>query len=135
MCIRDSIEAGLLSFGSDITTAHTPFEAGLGKYCNLESVEGFLGHSALSKLSTPVRQIRALELDGPAVPAIYHPWPLQDSSGNVVGHISSSTWSPDYDTNVTIAMVDSSHWDAGTVLTAKVPDADRNATVCAGFWN
>ena len=131
----ERIEAGLLSFGSDITTAHTPFEAGLGKYCNLESVEGFLGHSALSKLSTPERQIRALELDGPAVPAIHHPWPLQDSSGNVVGHISSSTWSPDYDTNVTIAMVNSSHWDAGTVLTAKVPDADRNATVRAGFWN
>tara|TARA_A100000164_G_scaffold27394_1_gene21364 strand:+ start:1010 stop:2116 length:1107 start_codon:yes stop_codon:yes gene_type:complete len=131
----ERIEAGLLSFGSDITTAHTPFEAGLGKYCNLESVEGFLGHSALSQLSTPVRQIRALELDGPAVPEIQHPWLLQDSSGNVVGHISSSTWSPDYDTNVTIAMVDSSHWDAGTVLTAKVPDADRNATVRAGFWN
>ena len=97
-------------------------------------MNGFLGYAALSKLSTPSRQIRALEMDGPAVPAIYDPWPLQDGEGNVVGQISSSTWSPDYDTNVTIAMVDRSHWDAGTVLTAKVPDADRNATVRAGFW-
>ena len=130
----ERIEAGLLSFGSDITPAHTPFEVGLGKYCDLDTVNGFLGYAALSKLSTPSRQIRALEMDGPAVPAIYNPWPLQDGEGNVVGQISSSTWSPDYDTNVTIAMVDRSHWDAGTVLTAKVPDADRNATVRAGFW-
>ena len=130
----ERIEAGLLSFGSDMTTAHTPFEAGLTKYCNLDTVKGFLGHEALSKLTEPAKQIRALEVGGDPVPSIQHPWPLLDDSGSVVGHISSSTWSPEFKTNVTISMIHRSHWDAGTKLTAKIPDGDRPATVRSGFW-
>ncbi len=130
----ERIEAGLLSFGSDITTEHTPFEAGLTKYCNLDTVKGFLGLEALSKQATPTKQIRALAVDGDPVPSIQHPWPLLDDSGEVVGHISSSTWSPEYETNVTIAMVNRSHWDDGVRLTAKIPDADREATVRGSFW-
>ena len=130
----ERIEAGLLSFGSDITTEHTPFEAGLTKYCNLDTVKGFLGHEALSKQATPTKQIRALAVDGDPVPSIQHPWPLLDDSGEVVGHISSSTWSPEYETNVTIAMVNSSHWNDGVRLTAQIPDADRGATVRGSFW-
>jgi dimethylsulfoniopropionate demethylase len=130
----ERIEAGLLSFGSDITTEHTPFEAGLTKYCNLDTVKGFLGHEALSKQAMPTKQIRALAVNGDPVPSIQHPWPLLDDSGEVVGHISSSTWSPEYETNVTIAMVNSSHWNDGVRLTAKIPDADRGATVRGSFW-
>jgi len=130
----ERIEAGLLSFGSDITMDHTPFEAGLGKYCNLDSATGFLGRKALLELQEPAKQIRALALAGPAVPAINHPWSLHDSTGSIAGHISSSTWSPDFDTNVTIAMVKREHWDGGTVLTAKVPDGDRSAIVQDKFW-
>ena len=130
----ERIEAGLLSFGSDVTYAHTPFEAGLTKYCNLDTVKGFLGRDALMKLRDPVRQIRALSVDGDPVPPINHPWPLLDTSGSVVGHISSSTWSPDFETNVTIAMVNRTHWDHGTKLTAKIPDSERTATVRSGFW-
>ena len=124
----------LLSFGSDITMDHTPFEAGLGKYCNLDRAVGFLGHAALSALTEPSKQIRALEVDGSAVPAINHPWPLHNASGDPAGYISSSTWSPDFNTNVTIAMVNREQWDAGTVLTAKVPGGDRTATVREKFW-
>ncbi len=130
----ERIEAGLLSFGSDITMDHTPFEAGLGKYCNLDRAVGFLGHAALSALTEPSKQIRALEVDGSAVPAINHPWPLHNASGDPAGYISSSTWSPDFNTNVTIAMVNREQWDAGTVLTAKVPGGDRTATVREKFW-
>ena len=32
----ERISSGLLSYGSDVTDEHTPFEAGLAKFCNLE---------------------------------------------------------------------------------------------------
>jgi len=50
----ERIEGGLLSFGSDITMEHTPLEAGLEKYCHLDSDTGCLGLDALRHYSTNI---------------------------------------------------------------------------------
>ncbi|MEE2611914.1 MAG: dimethylsulfoniopropionate demethylase, partial [Pseudomonadota bacterium] len=54
----ERIEAGLLSFGSDITIEHTPFEVGLGKYCDLDTATSCLGHKALLENQEPVMEQR-----------------------------------------------------------------------------
>ncbi|MCP5073295.1 MAG: dimethylsulfoniopropionate demethylase [Rhodobacteraceae bacterium] len=126
-------EAGLLSYGTDITIANTPFEAGLGKYCHLDSTR-CLGHEALIAKREPERQIRAVEIAGDPVPACVSPWALTDASGAFAGRVSSAIWSPDFTTNVAAAMIEATHWLAGTELLVDCPDGQRPARVRKTFW-
>ncbi len=130
----ERIEGGLMSFGSDITMDHTPFEACLGKYCNLQTATDCLGHSALMEQQYPTRQIRPVEIDGPPVPGIAELWPLKDADGNAAGNVSSAAWSPDFQTNVAIAMVNKAYWRAGTELKVDTPVGVRGALIKEKFW-
>ena len=130
----ERIEAGLLSYGNDITIDTTPFEAGLGKYCNLDAATDCLGHEALLTQKDPRRQIRSISIDGPPVPAITSYWPLKDHEGNGAGHISSATWSPDFRTNVAIGMVHRAYWTPGTKLIVETENGEQPALVRDSFW-
>ncbi len=132
--IIERIEGGLLSFGSDILVEHTPFEVGLGKYCNLQTATGCLGHAALLAAVNPARQIRPVEIHGDAAPRLTQLWPLRNASGACVGNVSSAVWSPDFNTNVAIAMLDKDHWNEGTELVVEAPDFERPARVRENFW-
>ena len=117
----ERIEAGLLSFGSDMTIEHTPFEMGLGKYCDLDTATSCLGHKALLENQKPARQVRPLTIVGAALPPIDYRWNLTNSDGESVGYVSSVAWSPDFVENVAIGMVSQTHWDAGTALEVQTP--------------
>ena len=130
----ERIEAGLLSYGNDITIDTTPFEAGLGNYCNLDTATDCLGHEALLTQQDPSRQIRSISIDGPSISAITKYWPLKDRERHVAGHISSAAWSPDFEINVAIGMVHETHWTPGTELTVETENGERTATVRDSFW-
>ena len=130
----ERVEAGLLSYGGDVTRDHTPFEAGLGKYCHLDRNTACLGHAALKAKQEPSRQIRPVEIEGHAIPPLGHPWPLKDGEGNPVGCVSAAAWSPAFRTNVAIAMVDRAHWTPGTHLIVDAPDGPRTVRVREKFW-
>jgi dimethylsulfoniopropionate demethylase len=130
----ERVEAGLLSFGADLTNDNTPYEAGLGKFCDLHKAVDCLGHAALISKQEPTRQIRAVAISGPAVPTPSHRWPLIDDEGKHTGHISSAAWSPVFETNVAIGLVHREHWNPGTKLTAQTPDGDRHAYIQTKFW-
>ena len=130
----ERVEAGLLSYGGDITREHTPFEAGLGKYCHLDRATTCLGHAALEAKQQPTRQIRPVEILADAIPPLTNPWPLMDQAGRPAGRISSAAWSPDFRTHVAIAMVDRTHWLPGTELTTETPDGKRTVSVREKFW-
>ena len=130
----ERIEGGLLSYGNDMTMDHTPFEAGLGKYCHLDTATECLGHAALIDRQEPARQIRPVEVGGDPVPSVTETWQLRDASGAPAGRLSSAMWSPDFDTNVAIAMVDKAYWTAGTELVVDAPDGTRPVTVRDRFW-
>ncbi len=131
----ERIEGGLLSFGSDITTEHTPLEAGLGKYCQLEADTECLGLSALRASPQPQRQVRALQIEGDRVPSLTVFWPLLDDAGHTVGRVSSAAWSPDFASNIAIGMVDQSHWSQGSRLHAQLPGGERREVlVREKFW-
>lgn len=130
----ERIEGGLLSYGSDMTLEHTPFEAGLTNYCSLETATACLGHAALVAHNEPLRQVRPVEIEGPKVPAVDYFWPLTDKSGKPAGRISSAAWSPDFQTNVAIATVERDHWAAGTELLVDAPDGARAVKVRDTFW-
>ena len=127
-------ESGLLSYGVDITMEHTPYEAGLGRYCDLDAATGCLGRDALRQAQHPRRQIRPIEIDGPAVPRVDAYWPLEDRSGKPAGRISTAIWSPDFRTNVATGMVCREAWEPGTELLVHIPSGTREARVREKFW-
>ena len=45
----ERVENDLLSYGNEMTNKDTPYDCGLGKYCNLDTDIDFIGKSALSK--------------------------------------------------------------------------------------
>jgi len=127
----ERIEGGLLSYGNDMTSKNTPYEAGLGKFCKGQAAKCCIGADVLQHEleNGPKRQIRGIAIQGSAVPSCQTPWPLINTSQHTVGQITSAAWSPDLKTNVAIAMVDKSDWAVGTQLTVETPDGSRACEV------
>ena len=131
----ERIEGGLLSYGNDMTIQNTPHECGLGKFCNTQTAIGCIGRDALLRVAKegPVKQIRALEIEGGPVGPCDQLWPVM-VKGKQVGAVSSAAWSPDFKTNVAIGMVRMTHWDAGTDVDVMTKDGVRAARVHEKFW-
>lgn len=131
----ERVEGGLLSYGNDMTDDNTPHECGLGRFCNTQTAIGCIGRDALLRVAKegPVKQIRAVSIDGPAVPGCDRWWPLKHGA-KTVGRVSSAAWSPDFRTNVAIGMVRMTHWEAGTELRVMAPGGERRGVVQEGFW-
>ncbi|GIS89252.1 MAG: hypothetical protein CM1200mP18_19620 [Gammaproteobacteria bacterium] len=60
----ERIEAGLLSYGNDMPINDTPFESGLGKYCNLGMPPG-AGDMQLNAKAEPTPADPAISSSGP----------------------------------------------------------------------
>ncbi|NJM81710.1 MAG: dimethylsulfoniopropionate demethylase [Tabrizicola sp.] len=131
----ERVEGGLLSYGNDMTRANTPHECGLGKFCNTERAIGCIGRDALLRVAKegPNRQIRAIAIEGEAVPGCDRAWPLM-AGAEQVGQVTSAAWSPDHQVNVAIGMVEKSHWAPDTALQVQAPDGLRQAVVKQAFW-
>lgn len=130
----ERIEAGMLSYLSDITPDMSPFEAGLGGFCEMTRDVGCLAFSALQDRQTPSRCIRPIEIEGPPLPHQGTFWPLE-ADGQVVGRVSSSCRAFDYDCNAAIGLVDQTHWAADTALTVHTEQGPRAALVKEKFWS
>ena len=131
----ERIEGGLLSYGNDMTDDNTPHECGLGKFCDTHDALGCIGRDALLRVAKegPVQQIRAIDIDGPAVGLCDRWWDVT-ANGKRVGRVSSAAYSPDYNTNVAVGMVRMTHWDDGTAVQVHTPDGVRDAVVREKFW-
>ncbi len=131
----ERIEGGLLSYGNDMTDDNTPHECGLGRFCDTQTAIGCIGRDALLRVAKegPIQQVRAIAIDGDAVPACDRWWPIL-AKGKKVGQVTSAAWSPDFNTNVSIGMVRMTHWDADTAIQVQTPDGLRDATVYEKFW-
>lgn len=131
----ERIEGGLLSYGNDMTMENTPLECGLGKFCKPAEDSDHIGKDTLAAeaVTGPNRQIRAISIPGDPVSPARSAWPLF-KDGMRVGQVTSAAWSPDFDTNVAIGMVDVGHWDADTELEVRTPTGDRAAIVRDSFW-
>ncbi len=131
----ERIEAGLLSYGNDMTRENTPHECGLGRFCDTEEAIGCIGRDALLRVARegPMQQVRAIEIVGDPVPPCDRAWPLI-AGDNVVGQVTSAAASPDFDTNVAIGMVAMTHWYPGTELVVETPLGARPAAVQDRFW-
>lgn len=122
----DRIEGGLLSYGNDMTIENNPLECGLGRFCRLDGAIDFIGRDALRRLNEnePKRLIRGLLFDGGRCPPVAIPWPVR-LKGTTVGQVTSAIWSPTFDANVALGMLDRGYWQPRTEVSVVLPNGDE----------
>ena len=111
----ERVEGGLLSYGNEFTMENNPLECGLDQYCDLDSDIEFISKPALQQISSQGinRLIRGVIFDGGACPSCQNPWPIT-VEGKFAGEISTAIWSPRFDNNVALGMLEIGFWSAGT---------------------
>ena len=135
-CIR-SIEGGLLSYVSDITRDDCPFTIGLARLVDVDQDVDFIGKEALKKIkeSGPSRQLVGIEIeDNPITVPPENPWPILDTKGMIVGHVSRCIYSPRLGKNIGFANVPVSISSLGTTIKIAAPDRNLDAKVSKFPW-
>ncbi|MFJ3934414.1 glycine cleavage system aminomethyltransferase GcvT [Streptomyces sp. NPDC090029] len=115
---RDTLrlEAGMPLYGHELTTALTPFDAGLGRVVKFEKAGDFVGREALRAAAdraetAPPRRLVGLVAEGRRVPRAGM---AVVAGGEVVGEVTSGAPSPTLGKPIAMAYVDAGHAEPGT---------------------
>ncbi|MFF2524795.1 glycine cleavage system aminomethyltransferase GcvT [Streptomyces liangshanensis] len=118
---RDTLrlEAGMPLYGNELSTALTPFDAGLGRVVKFDKTSnggGFVGRKALEAAAeraaaAPPRKLVGLVAEGRRVPRAGY---AVVAGGEVVGEVTSGAPSPTLGRPIAIAYVDASLAEPGT---------------------
>jgi aminomethyltransferase len=116
---RDTLrlEAGMPLYGHELTTALTPFDAGLGRVVKFDKPGDFIGRQALERAAVqaeanPPRKLVGLIAEGRRVPRAGYP--VTAEGGRVIGEVTSGAPSPTLGKPIAIAYVDAAHAAPGT---------------------
>ncbi|RDG37254.1 glycine cleavage system aminomethyltransferase GcvT [Streptomyces corynorhini] len=117
---RDTLrlEAGMPLYGHELSTALTPFDAGLGRVVKFEKTSNdgdFVGRTALEAAaeraaSAPPRRLVGLIAEGRRVPRAGYP---VVAGGTTVGEVTSGAPSPTLGRPIAMAYVDAVHAEPG----------------------
>ncbi|MGW2592088.1 glycine cleavage system aminomethyltransferase GcvT [Streptomyces sp. NPDC001515] len=115
---RDTLrlEAGMPLYGHELTTALTPFDAGLGRVVKFEKEGDFVGRKALEAAAgraetAPPRKLVGLVAEGRRVPRAGF---SVVANGEVVGEVTSGAPSPTLGKPIAMAYVDAAYAEPGT---------------------
>ncbi|NDZ77538.1 glycine cleavage system aminomethyltransferase GcvT [Streptomyces sp. SID10853] len=115
---RDTLrlEAGMPLYGHELTTALTPFDAGLGRVVKFEKEGDFVGRAPLEAAAeraaaAPPRKLVGLVAEGRRVPRAGY---QVVADGKVIGEVTSGAPSPTLGKPIAIAYVDAAHAEPGT---------------------
>jgi len=118
---RDTLrlEAAMHLYGQDMDESTSPLEASLGWLVHLEMPADFIGREALERQSAEgvPRRLVGLKLQGRAIAR--HGYPVL-SDGQVVGEVTSGTWSPSLAEAIALAYVPAEHAKIGTELAVEI---------------
>ena len=125
----ERVEGGLLSYGNEFNRNNNPLECGFEKYCKLDGSIDYIGLSALQQIHQqgPQRLVRGILFEGDACPACRTPWPVFVNDRKV-GQITTAIWSPRFQANVALGMIDKGFWQTGQ----KVIVQDQASTLRQG---
>ena len=125
------IEAGMLSYHSDMDIHTNPFELGMDRLVDLEMEAEFIGKAALAKIAqqgVSRRQV-GIEIDGaPLIGPNNEYWPVM-LSDNQVGQVTSAIYSPRLERNIALAMIDVQHSAINTSAEIVMPLDRRSIRV------
>jgi glycine cleavage system aminomethyltransferase T len=137
-CQIRRVEAGILSYGSDIALDNNgysdyaflnPYEADLGWTVNLDQDSDFIGKAALERISEAgvSRKVVGVEIGGDPLIGYFEDYLPVVDAGDQIGQVSSAFWSPRLEKNVGFALVPIELADVGskfTVLTDRRGETD-----------
>lgn len=126
----ERIEGGLLSYGNEMTRANNPFECNLDRYCRVDGAIECIGLDALAEIARagPARRIRGVIFDGAPSPPCRSLWSLR-VDGAPAGAITSAAFSPRFDRNVALAMLERDVWEPGTRVSVHCGDGSERRGV------
>jgi dimethylsulfoniopropionate demethylase len=130
----ERVEAGLLSYGNEMTLEDNPLECGLSQYCDFSDENDFIGKETLSSIANQgiQRQIRGIRFRGEPMEACSIPWPVTSKkTKTLIGKITSGIYSPRLNTNIGLSMIKSDHWDPGTEVCVQTnKNTSQDGFVC-----
>ena len=108
----DRIEAGLLSYGNEITLDTSPLEVGMEGFCNSDFSHDFVGKPALRELQEKgvIKKIKGIIFDVPPCPPCTQPWTLFNENKMKIGQITSAVFSPRIRKNIGLGLVNKPFW-------------------------
>jgi len=124
------IEAGIYSYGADMTIRDNPFQIGLGRLVDTKMEADYIGKTALRRIKETgvTRKLVGAEIDGEPLPAGLEDCLVFDGE-TTVGKLTSSVYSPRLGQNLGFTMVPMRLTESGTKLTLRNPEETRSATV------
>ena len=119
----DRIEAGLLSYGNEITLDTSPLEVGMEGFCNSDFSHDFVGKPALRELQEKgvIKKIKGIIFDVPPCPPCTQPWTLFNENKMKIGQITSAVFSPRIRKNIGLGLVNKPFWKHGTNVFIEIP--------------
>lgn len=130
----ERIESGLLSWGGDTTPDSNPFEAGMGRYVDVDTPVEYIGKAALQRVAQegPARLLTGLTIE--AVPGLPDNWSISQRcpvwvGDEQVGTMSSVTFSPRLGATIAMAQVSRQVVEAATPVEIASPSGRRPASI------
>ena len=119
----DRIEAGLLSYGNEITLDTSPLEVGMEDFCNSDFSHNFVGKPALRELQEKgvIKKIKGIIFDVPPCPPCTQPWTLFNENKMKIGQITSAVFSPRIRKNIGLGLVNKPFWKNDTNVFIEIP--------------
>jgi aminomethyltransferase len=139
-CQIRRVEAGILSYGSDIALDNNllsdyaflnPYEVGLEYTVELDQEADFIGKEALKRISEEgvSRKVVGVEIEGDPLMGYIEDYLQVVEDGAQIGQISSAFYSPRLEKNIGYALVPIEYADLGTELTVKSNVGETTARV------
>ena len=115
---RDTLrlEMGYPLNGNDLSPEHSPIEAGLGFFCDLQKTD-FIGRETLARQTAdgPSIKLTALQYTATGPPPRAH-YPVVSTEGEVIGELASGALSPSLKTGIAMAYLPAAFSKLGTGL-------------------
>lgn len=134
----ERLEAGLMSYGSDMSLDTNPLECGFDRFMDLGKKAEYVSRESLHRIQAAGirRKLVKLAVGGEPVDPPRDTYDVLAHDDSVVGKVTSQAFSPQYGTMLAFALIGIAHAAPGTALQVRLDDGQRrDAVVRKDDWS